>query len=184
MTNVTSLYGLKIVAYGGQAAISFINGETGEVAKVKLADGYHDLTNYQPLLGAFDCVIENAIVNNTASGIHRIVDQRSDDFGNTAAVSTYTPSEAVRFQRAVEDIAHRVAQDMAARPLSASVMPMLLSGMNLLCNPLRPMTRSRVIRSARPVPNPSLLRLLNDVGAFHETVSVRHACGGAFESSY
>ena len=117
MTNVTSLYGLKIVAYGGQAAISFIDGVTGEVAKVKLADGYHDLTNYQPLLGAFDCVIENAIVNNTASGIHRIVDQRSDDFGNTAAVATYTPSEAVRFQRAVEDIAHRVAQDMAAKSL-------------------------------------------------------------------
>ena len=115
MTNVTSLYGLKIVAYGGQAAISFIDGVTGEVAKVKLADGYHDLTNYQPLLGAFDCVIENAIVNNTASGLHRIVDQRSDDFGNTAAVSTYTPSEAVRFQRAVEDIAHRVALDMAAK---------------------------------------------------------------------
>ena len=115
MTNVTSLYGLKIVAYGGSGSISFIDGVTGEVAKVKLADGYHDLTNYQPLLGAFDCVIENAIVNNTASGIHRIVDQRSDDFGNTTAVATYTPSEAIRFQRAVEDIAHRVAQDMAAK---------------------------------------------------------------------
>ena len=121
MTNVTSLYGLKIVAYGGQAAISFIDGVTGEVAKVKLADGYHDLTNYQPLLGAFDCVIENAIVNNTASGIHRIVDQRSDDFGNTAAVATYTPSEAVRFKRAVEDIAHRVALDMAFKALKRQV---------------------------------------------------------------
>ena len=117
MANVTSLYGLKIVAYGGSGSISFIDGVTGEVAKVKLADGYHDLTNYQPLLGAFDCVIENAIVNNTASGIHRIVDQRSDDFGNTAAVATYTPSEAIRFQRAVEDIAQRVALDMAAKAL-------------------------------------------------------------------
>ena len=117
MTSVTSLYGLKVVAYGGEAAISFINGETGEIPRVKLADGYHDLTNYQPLLGAFDCVIENAIVNNTASGIHRIVDQRSEDFGKTAAVPTYTPSEAVRFQRAVEDIAHRVALDMASKAL-------------------------------------------------------------------
>ena len=117
MTQVTSLYGLKIVAYGGAGAISFIDGVTGEVAKVKLADGYHDLTNYQPLLAAFDCVIDSCIVNNVAIGTHRLFDQRSDDFGNTAAVSTYTPSEAVRFQRAVEDIAHRVAQDMAAKAL-------------------------------------------------------------------
>ena len=117
MTQVTSLYGLKIVAYGGAGAISFIDGVTGEVAKVKLADGYHDLTNYQPLLAAFDCVIDSCIVNNVAIGTHRLFDQRSDDFGNTAAVSTYTPSEAVRFQRAVEDIAHRVAHDMAAKAL-------------------------------------------------------------------
>lgn len=117
MTQVTSLYGLKIVAYGGAGAISFIDGVTGEVAKVKLADGYYDLTNYQPLLAAFDCVIDSCIVNNVAIGTHRLFDQRSDDFGNTAAVSTYTPSEAVRFQRAVEDIAHRVAHDMAAKAL-------------------------------------------------------------------
>lgn len=117
MTQVTSLYGLKIVAYGGAGAISFIDGVTGEVAKVKLADGYHDLTNYQSLLSAFDCVIDSCIVNNVAIGSHRLFDQRSDDFGNTAAVATYTPSEAVRFQRAVEDIAHRVAQDMAAKAL-------------------------------------------------------------------
>ena len=117
MTQVTSLYGLKIVAYGGAGAISFIDGVTGEVAKVKLADGNHDLTNYQPLLAAFDCVIDSCIVNNVAIGTHRLFDQRSDDFGNTAAVSTYTPSEAVRFQRAVEDIAHRVALDMSAKAL-------------------------------------------------------------------
>ena len=183
MSNVTSLYGLKIVAYGGEASISFINGETGEIARVKLADGYHDLTNYQPLLGAFDCVIENAIVNNTASGIHRIVDQRSDDFGNTAAVATYTPSEAIRFQRASRISRIVLRRIWPQRPLSASLMPMLLSGMNLLCNPLRPMTRSRVIRSARPLPNPPLLRRLNDVGASHETVSTRHARRGAFDPS-
>lgn len=117
MTQVTSLYGLKIVAYGGAGAISFIDGVTGEVAEVKLADGYHDLTNYQPLLAAFDCVIDSCIVNNVAIGSHRLFDQRSDDFGNTAAVATYTPSEAVRFQRAVEDIAHRVAQDLTAKAL-------------------------------------------------------------------
>ena len=115
MTQVTSLYGLKIVAYGGGGAISFIDGVTGEVAKVKLADGYHDLTNYQPLLAAFDCVIDSCIVNNVAIGTHRLFDQRSDDFGNTAAVATYTPSEAVRFQRAVEDVARRVAMDISAK---------------------------------------------------------------------
>lgn len=115
MPDISTFYGLKVVAYGGAAALTFMDRETGELYRVRLADGFHDLSAYQPLLAAYSCEIDSALVNDASSGVRRVTDQRSDAFGQTAASPTYTPTEAVRFQRAVEDVARRVAADIAAK---------------------------------------------------------------------
>lgn len=113
--NVTSLYGLRIVAYGGKGALELVDPETGETFTVALRDGWQDMTNYQPLLSAFDASLHSCIVNNVAVGERRLVDQRSLDYGSSAAVPTYSPSEAVRFERMVMDITKRALADEQAK---------------------------------------------------------------------
>ena len=112
---VTSLYGLRIVAYGGEGALEFFDPETGETFTVSLRDGWQDMTNYHPLLSAFDASLHSCIVNNVAVGERRLVDQRSLEFGSSAAVPTYQPSEAVRFERMVLDITKRALSDEKAK---------------------------------------------------------------------
>lgn len=115
MLKVTSLYGLRVVAFGGAGRLVLTHLEDGQVFSVSLPDGVHDMTNYQPLMAAFDAEFDSCIVNNVAIGERRIVDQRAESFGETAAVPTYTPSEAVVFERMVADVARRVAAQEAAR---------------------------------------------------------------------
>ena len=112
---VTSLYGLRIVAYGGNGALELFDPETGETFTVSLRDGWQDMTNYQPLLSAFEASLHSCIVNNVAVGERRLVDQRSLDYGSSAAVPTYSPSEAVRFERMVMDITKRALADEQAK---------------------------------------------------------------------
>ena len=114
MMQVTSLYGLRVVAFGGGGKLRLTHREEGQVFDVALLDGVHDMTNYQPLLAAFDAEFDGCIVNNVAIGERRLVDQRADGFGDTAAVPTYTPSEAVVFERMVANVARRVAAEDAA----------------------------------------------------------------------
>lgn len=115
MLKVTSLYGLRVVAFGGSGLLRLTHRDDGETFDVSLRDGVHDMTNYQPLLSAFDAEFDGCIVNNVAIGERRIVDQRAEGFGDTAAVPTYTPSEAVVFERMVANVARRVAAEDAAR---------------------------------------------------------------------
>lgn len=115
MLQVTSLYGLRVVAFGGLGRLVLTHLEDGQVFSVSLPDGVHDMTNYQPLMAAFDAEFDSCIVNNVAIGERRIVDQRAEGFGETAAVPTYTPSEAVVFERMVANVARRVAAEEAAR---------------------------------------------------------------------
>lgn len=113
--DVTSLYGLKIFAYGGTGQLSLIDRESGEVFAIALRDGFQDMTNYQPLLAAFDAELASCIVNNVAVGERRLVDQRGEDYAKTAAVPTYTPSEAVRFERMVADVARKIHMEESAK---------------------------------------------------------------------
>lgn len=113
--DVTSLYGLRIFAYGGAGVLNLIERETGEVFSIALRDGYNDMTTYQPLLAAFDAELLSCIVNNVAVGERRLVDQRGEDYGMTAAVPTYTPSEAVRFERMVADVARKIHMQETAK---------------------------------------------------------------------
>lgn len=115
MMEVTSLYGLRVVAFSGEAKLRLVGREDGLVYDVALRDGWQDMTNYQPLLAAFKAEFHNCIVNNVAIGERRIVDQRGEDFGATAAVPTYQPSEAVIFERMVSDIARKIADEAAAK---------------------------------------------------------------------
>ena len=112
---VTSLYGLRIVAYGGEGALELFDPETGETFTVSLRDGWQDMTNYHTLLSAFDASLHSCIVNNVAVGERRLVDQRSLEYGSSAAVPTYQPSEAVRFERMVLDITKRALSDEKAK---------------------------------------------------------------------
>lgn len=113
--DVTSLYGLRVFAYGGIGQLNLIERETGEVFTIGLRDGFNDMTNYQPLLAAFDAELHSCIVNNVAVGERRMVDQRGEGFGHSAAVPTYQPSEAVRFERMVADVARKIHLEESAK---------------------------------------------------------------------
>lgn len=115
MIAVTTVYGLKVFAFGNAGVLQLTDKEDGEVYRIELRDGVHDLTSYQPLLTAFDAELDSCIVNNRAVGDRHLVDQRGADYGNSAAVPTYSPSATVQFERAVREVSERLLRDQEAR---------------------------------------------------------------------
>lgn len=115
MISVSTVYGLKVFAFGNSGVLQLTDKQDGEVYRIELSDGVNDLTAYQPLLSAFDVELDGCIVNNRAIGDRRLVDQRGVDYGNSAAVPTYSPSAAVQFERAVREVSERLFRDQESR---------------------------------------------------------------------
>ena len=81
--------------------------ETGEVSSLSLTDGRHDLSAFQQLLPRFEAVLSGCYApsrDEWSTG-----DIEPVGYGSSAASPTYTPTEAQRTRRMVEEITRQVS---------------------------------------------------------------------------
>lgn len=163
---VVSFYGLVIFAIGGNAKVHLTDTESGEVSSLSLTDGRHDLSSFQQLLPRFEAFLSGCYApsrDEWSTG-----DIEPVGYGSSAASPTYTPTEAQRTQRMVEQITRQVSATMRKEEAqrrrdaqSAREFTALEAG-GALASPAVPVGSPEVIRAVDP---PSVAKAVDDVAA-------------------